>query len=528
MNEVRTISQSKEKNKDSSQNNNSNARPNQMAISRKLKHRLESGVLVTDISSGSFRYVALIKKKDKITVKGYGDLGREELGIASDDPLDLYRAGMASIEGKSNIRARDILVVTSKLDFFIRKLELPLSKKGEIERAARWEIDKQIPIGTDDSYLKIRRDEFKDGIYSLTVGAVPRSQIHYWQFLDKKLIGIVPTPVALIPVGPPAISKDLSYCYVFHDESLLYIGFYNSDGLQYQHQIVAESTETIFGTGDSFLNPSGIVDELANSVEVFYSRFPDERVAGIVLFMSFKEITQLASLIRERIVIDVIPADFPENVEIEKSGYTEIFNSKYIPLLGAARVGNDDFIFLPKTLEDNIKNRIIRKTIYYGLIAGLITLMLLFIFLLTGVNINKSKLGNILTQKSQIKSSIAFKKSREYLIRTNLMSALKNRFEAVNNESSNLYRALANLTPENIYLNDINLVLLSETSRIRVEITGYFDGEISRADTRILDFMDNLKNYGLDQIKLERLGHKLSGYRKTESFKVVGRYMHND
>ena len=288
MNEVRTISQNTEKNSDLSQNKTANTLPIQTAISRKLKRRLESGILVTDISSGSFKYICLVKKKDKITVKDYGDLKREDLGIISDDPLDLYRAGMASIEGKSRIRIRDILVVSSHLDFFIRKLELPLLKKSEIERAAIWEIDKQIPIGVDDSYLRIRRDELKEGICGLTVGAVPRSQINYWQFLDKKLIGIVPTPVALIPVGPPAISKDLSYCYVFNDESLLYIGFYNSDGLQYQHQIVAGSTETIFEAGDSFLNPPRIVDELANSVEVFYSRFPDERVAGIVLFMSFK------------------------------------------------------------------------------------------------------------------------------------------------------------------------------------------------------------------------------------------------
>jgi len=524
-NETRLISREDEL-KNSSMVGNESETQNNITFSGKRSRQLKSGILVTDITSGSFRYVYLIKKKDKITVKDYGDLGREDLGISSDDPFDLYRAGMVSIEGKSRVKIKDILVVSSRLDFFIRKLELPLTKKSDAERATRWEIEKKIPINVDDSYLKIRRDEAGDKISGLTVGAVPRGQINQWQFLDKKLMGVIPTPVTLIPIGPAAISKDLSYCYVFHDDSLLFVGFYNSDGLQYQHPIVAESSEAIFGTDNLLINPSRIVDELANSVEVFYNRFPDKRVAGIVLYMSPEEISHIAPLINENIVIDVIPVDFPENVELDEFLGTERLNCKYFPLLGAARVKNDDFIFLPKTLEDNIKNRIIRKTIYYGLTVGLITLLTLFLFLFAGVNINKSKLKNIIAQKNQIENSIAYKKSRDYLIRTNLMSALKDRFDKVNNQSSELYSALGNLTPENIYLNDFSLK--SNTEPILVEVSGYFDGEISRSDITILNFMDNLRNLGLDQIKLERLNQKLSGNRKTESFRITGRYITND
>jgi hypothetical protein len=487
---------------------------------------MKSSILVTDISAGSFRYVSLIKKKDNITIVDYGDLRREDLGISSDDPFDLYRAGLASIEGKSRTKIQDVLVVSSQLDFFIRKLELPVSKKSEAERATKWEIDKQIPINVDDSYLKIRRDEIGDGISGLTVGAVPRGQINQWQFLDKKLIGVIPTPVTLIPLGPPAISKDLSYCYIFHDDSLLLIGFYNSDGLLYQHPIITESSEDIFESENLIINPSRIVDELANSVEVFYSRFPDKRVAGIVLFMSHEEISHIAPLINENIVIDVIPADFPENVKIDEVLESERLKSKYFPLLGAVKVKNDDFVYLPKTLEDNIKNRIIKKTVYYGLTVGLITLLMLFLFLFASVNINKSKLRSITSQKDQIENSIAYKKSREYLIRTNLMSALRNRFHEVDNRSSELYSALANLTPDNIYLNDF--YLKSKTEPILMEVSGYFDGEISRSDITILNFMDNLKNLGLDQIKMERLSQKLSGNRKTESFRITGRYITND
>jgi hypothetical protein len=106
------------------------------------------------------------------------------------------------------------------------------------------------------------------------------------------------------------------------------------------------------------------------------------------------------------------------------------------------------------------------------------------------------------------------------------MSALRNRFHEVDNRSSELYSALANLTPDNIYLNDF--YLKSKTEPILMEVSGYFDGEISRSDITILNFMDNLKNLGLDQIKMERLSQKLSGNRKTESFRITGRYITND
>ncbi len=526
MDEIQIISQSDEENIEPSPNINSNVFPNKIAISRKLKRRLESGILVTDISSGSFKHIFLVKRKDKITVKHYGNISREDLGIVSEDPFDLYRAGMALFEGKSNIRVRDILVVSSNLDFFIRRLELPLSKKSEIERAARWEIDKKIPIGADDSYIKIRRDELKNGTCKLTVGAVPRRQINYWQFLDQRLIGVIPTPVALIPLGPPALSQDLSYCYIFYCKSLLNIGYYSSNGLQYQHPVVDETAETLFEKSDSNLKRSRIVDELANSMEIFYSRFPDKRVAGIILFMSSGQIAQLAPLISENIVIDVIPADFPENVEVDPSCEETQLDPEYFPLLGAARVESNDFIFLPKTLEDNIKNRAIRKTIYYGLTTGLVTILMLFLFLFAGVNISKSRLKNIVAQKGQIENSIAYKKSRDYLTRTNLMSALKKRFDTAENQSSGFYRALESLTPEKIYLN--NLILKHEAGQFRVEISGYFEGDITRSDTRILDFMENLKFYGVDQIELRRLGKKLTGNGKTESFEITGRYVIDD
>jgi hypothetical protein len=522
MDEIEIVSRNDEESPESSKDVNDIPARHRISISRKLRQSLTSGMVVTDISSGSFRYVYLIKKGGKITVMDFGDFTREDLGLESDDPQDIYRAGLVRVEGNAGVNAGDILVVTSQLDFFIRKLDLPLSKRSEIERAAKWEFGKRIPLEIEDSYLKLRRHRKHDGICSLTAGAVPKNQVDYWHFLEERLIGVVPTTVALVPAGPPAISRDLTYCYIFYDEMRLCIGFYSQGGLLYHHPIIEESSIAVFETGDPFFDRSKIVDELASSMEVFYSRFPDHRVAGIVLFASPEEVSRLAPLINEEIVIDVLPADITEYVKIDESCADRDLGPEYFPLLGAARVVKDDFIFLPKTLEDNIKIRLIRKAIYYGLSAGLLTLLLLIIFLMAGINLNKSRLKNLVDQKTHIETSTAFQKSREYAGRTSSMTALNNMFEINDENISQLYESFATLTPNNIYLN--NLGLVRQGSILKIEISGYFEGKVSEADVAILAFMDNLKNSGISDIRLRRLGQKLSGNIKNESFAIDGRY----
>lgn len=490
------------------------------------KHQFRSGVLVTDISSGTFKYVLLTRKKGTTVVHNYGNLDKKRLGIVSDDPLDLYRAGLVWVDANSVISTRDILVVSSQLDFFIRELELPLSGKADLERAVGWNIDKQIPIQAEDSYIKVRKGESRNGLTDLTVGVVPRGQVNSWQFLDKKLVGVIPTPVSLVPMGPPALSRELSYCYVFRDNSYLCIGFYNSKGLQFQQQVAAGSLESDLEDGEYYFDPDKIVVELANSVEVFYSHFPDERVAGIVLFMSPEEISRIAPVINENIVIDIFPAEKPENLRMADSCDPENIDYSYYPLLGAARIANDDFIFLPKTLEDNIVVRKIRKLTYYGLTAGIATITLLFMFMVAGANIKKARLNNITAQIENIEDSHAYTISREYLHRTNLLTSLEDRLSRTGSLSSDIFTALEYIAPPKIFLN--NVILKSGSPTSDIEISGYYEGDLSESDITILAFMDNLKLSGFREIRLERQGQKLSSNRKIENFEITGKLARNE
>lgn len=493
---------------------------------KRSRLNLKNAVIVTDISHDSFKYICIAQKKEKIELIDYGDLSKDQLKVTSEDPLDLHRAGLAWIEGNSNASIKDILIVSSQLDFFVRRIELPLAKKGEIERAAKWEIDSQIPISADEAYLKIRNDGFEKRFCNLTVGAVPRNQINCWHFLGSKLLGVIPTVVSLVSVGPPAISKDLSYCYVYREVGCLYIGFYNSDGLQYSHAIATSSTEIIYGLDGSSIDYGKIVDELANSIEVFYNRFPKMKVAGIILFLALHEITELVSLIKDSIVIEVLPFDPFENLVFGDSMTWDDDPSKYIPLIGAFKTRESDFRYLPKTLEDNILNRTIRRLVTYCAIGGVLILSTLFLLWMAGLKIRESKLNNALIQKAEIENSEAYRIGRELFARTNHIISLKKLFNYNDSNISNLYIAIGNMTPRNIYLE--NLTLNSGNDPAQLEISGYFKGDRSKGDVAILSLMENLKAYGLENAKLERFGQKLSGRIKTENFRIRGILKENE
>ena len=119
---------------------------------------------------------------------------------------------------------QDVLVVSSDLDFFVRRLRLPRLKKSEIAEAASWEVSKQIPISIEDSYLFIKGGKKQPAKSVITVGAAPRPQIDRWQYIGEQLAGIIPMSVSLVPLGPRAVSADTAYCYVYQTDSEINVG----------------------------------------------------------------------------------------------------------------------------------------------------------------------------------------------------------------------------------------------------------------------------------------------------------------
>jgi hypothetical protein len=89
-------------------------------------------------------------------------------------------------------------------------------------------------------------------------------------------------------------------------------------------------------------------------------------------------------------------------------------------------------------------------------------------------------------------------------------------------ENSRLLKMFSNITPDGIYLENVSAVRRERT--IHLNIGGYYDGDLKRTDIAMMDFMESLGSRGIEQLRLQRLGRKLSGDRKTERFILEGKW----
>ncbi len=478
--------------------------------------------LATIVTSDIFRYALFSRKGDSIDIESFGELTRSDFLLESGDPIDLHRAGLKWIEKNTDLTYSDVLVVSSDIDFFVRRLELPPLKKSEIAEVASWEVNKRIPIAIEDSYLFIKRDKEQVSKSAITVGAVLRSQIDCWQYIGEHLAGVVPTAVSLVSLGPRSPSTDIVYCYVYQTSSEINIGFYNSEGLQYSHSVQTTLAEYEVGIPQSGSRPARIVEELANSIEVLYGHFPDLKVEGIVLLVPPDEVPALWRAITDQVDIKVIPVDPYLRMSEDSQKLWKEAGPGYIPLLGAALIGEGDFRFLPQSIEKRIKKNKINKLVKYVLFFGILVEIIAASLWIDDLMRKRSELVHLQLLKGRMENSDAYLQSVKYQSRARFLTALGDQLASPSDENSRLLKIFSNITPDGIYLENISAVRRERT--LHLNIGGYYDGDLSRTDIALMDFMESLRSRGIEQLRLQRLGRKLSGDRKTESFILEGKW----
>ncbi len=482
----------------------------------------EKHTLVTSATSDVFRYALFSRKGNSIHLESFGELTRSDFSLESNEPLELHRAGLNWIEKNTDLTYSDVMVVSSGIDFFVRKLELPPLKKNEIMEAVSWEVDKQVPISIEDSYLFIKRDKKQVGKSAITVGAVPRPQIDRWQYIGEQLAGVVPTVASLVPLGPRALSTDTAYCYVYRTDSEINIGFYNSEGLQYSHNVPAVLAGYEVGIPQSGARSARIVEELTTSMEVLYGHFPSMKVEGIVLLVPPDEVPELWGAITEQLEIKIIPVDPYLSICQDSQELWKEAGSEFLPLLGAVLTGEGDFRFFPQSVKQRIKEKRINKVLRYVLFFGIFAEIIAASFWIIDISGTRSELARLQTLKEKMENSETYLQSVELQGRARFLTALGDQFSSRNDNYSRLLKIFSNITPNDIYLENVSAV--RREGKIHLHIGGYYDGDLSRTDIAIMSFMESLKSKGIEQLKLQRLGMKLSGNRKIESFVLVGKW----
>lgn len=477
--------------------------------------------LVTQISGQIFRYAFVNRKGSQIEVGSFGEICLKDVGMDSNDPVEIHSAGMSWLAENSDLSYEKMILVYGGLDFFIRRLELPALKKHEILDAVKWEVEKQIPIPVRESYLSFKQNQTPGGFINILAAAVSRRQIDCWHHLGTRLAGIAPVPVCLAGLGPRSRSRSETYCYVYEGDSVIEIGFYNSSGLQYVHSAAAGETGDQQISGETALSRERILEELINSIEVFFGRFPDMTVKGVVLLTGPGNGTALADMISRRVDIQISTFD-PDSILHRESRELSLTDPRYLPILGAALLEKDSFTYIPETLERRIQISKIRKYRNYLLAAGVAFNAVLGSIWIIRSHQASTAVARVEQMRTTMESSEAYVKCLEYKSGIAFLSSLSSELENRSDYHSRFLKILSNITPPGIYLE--NASLSGNAGQLRFKVGGYFDGDLSRSEVALIRFMTGFESYGMTEMKLQRLGRKLSGKRRTENFVLDGRW----
>jgi hypothetical protein len=477
-------------------------------------------VLVTEINDNIFKYAILTRKRDEIIVDSLGRLTAEFLSVDSLDPLDLHKEGVKWLQINSELIFSEVLVVSSNLEFFIRRIKFPAMRKKELYNAIKWETDKLIPIPVSQSYIKIKKDESRDSEVYVTVGAVPRPGVDKWEYLGSTLMGIAPVSAALVSVGPRSESEKSAFCYVYYNEDILNIGFYNAHGLQFSRPIQIRP-DKLFDTGVPGTPIRRIVEELISGIEVFYRNFPDMLIDGLILLIPPSLSKPLGEAIAKRLEINIVDFDLSRYFKYDnKSGPAP--DIEFLPLLGAARMNRNSFMFFPESLRRERKLEKLKRISRMIFLAGISIGIFSGIFWLNEIRIQQVKLGNLKKLRAEAVESDAYRQILDYRNRTAHIASLLNQFESNNNDHSKFLKILSSVTPGAICLE--SSTASRRESSININMAGHYDGDLSLADITIMRFMEALQARGTNGLRLQRLGQKLSGDRKTESFVLDGEF----
>jgi hypothetical protein len=477
--------------------------------------------LVTQIAGQIFRYAFVNRKGSLIEVGSFGEICLKDVGLDSSDPVELHLAGMSWLAENSNLSYEKMILVDGRLDFFVRRLELPALKKHEVLDAVKWEVEKQIPIPVRDSYLSLKQNKTPGGFINIIAAAVPRREIDCWHHLGTLLTGVAPVPVCLAGLGPRSRSREEAYCYVYEADSVIEIGFYNSSGLQYVHSAAAGGTGDHQVSSETGLSRERILEELINSIEVFFGRFPDMTVKGVVLLTGSGNGSALEDMISRRIDIQITTFD-PDSILHTESRELSMTDARFLPLLGAALLERDSFTYIPETLERRIQHSKIRKYRNYLLAAGIAFNTVLGSVWIARSHQASTALDRVEQMRTTMESSDAYAKCLEYKSGIAFLSSLSSELENRSDYHSRFLKILSNITPSSIYLE--NATLSSKGGQLRFKVGGYFDGDLSKSEAALIRFMMGFESYGMTEMKLQRLGRKISGKRRTENFVLDGRW----
>ena len=160
-----------------------------------------------DISDRSLKFVQLKKKKNGLLITSYINKDIPEGIVKGGEIQRIQKLALILKEALKGVRGESLFgneVVCSLPEerVFVRVIQLPKMKKGELARAIKWEVEAHIPMKANEIYLdwQILPDSGKLNNFNILIAAAPQ------ELVDGHLLALKQSGLRSIAFEPESVA----------------------------------------------------------------------------------------------------------------------------------------------------------------------------------------------------------------------------------------------------------------------------------------------------------------------------------
>ncbi|MCP4584287.1 MAG: hypothetical protein GY839_21960 [candidate division Zixibacteria bacterium] len=432
--------------------------------------------------------------------------------------------GLEILSKNINLDKTKILIIIEGAGFFLRRITIPEMKKDSFNEALRWKCAKQIPYPIEEAYLNILDVATSDGQTRVLLAVAKKDQVNRFAFLGDKLLGVVPSPLALSGNFLDQSRQEQTIDILLHwGESEAVIDFINTGRFEFSNsfrfdRITGESPLELLNLAEKIEN------NLKNSLDFYQSVYSGQQANRIrVHGEGWEEIAR-----RITPIVDIeVACDNPFDSLVEDKEALKRFwdNKECKYLLNAGAPGLDTkYLYLPSSVKK------LQKIAKIKSLASLFSAFLIIVVILFGgmfaiEKMNRlEKIETIDNQISQIESSAAFTEARRLENAVAEAAISISHLRPPQKWVAEFMRAISQSVSSGVYFKTLRLSK-SDVGKggIDIRIEGYYNGDLKNADIQLAGLVENLSQYcGFSEDKFERLGERIDGSNKHVGFAITG------
>jgi hypothetical protein len=480
-------------------------------------------ILVLDLTDDYLKYSLYTRRKHSTSWLEAGEI--REVLLHEREHSESIETGLKIIGGEIDLKKTKILIVVDGTGFFLRRLKIPELKGEALNEAIKWTCAKQIPYPIEDACLSVLNTEKVDSLLQVSVAVIKKEALNQYSFLGEKLLGVVPSPLALggnyLKQSHDQNTIDI---LVHWGDSETVIDFIHAGCFEFSNNFKLEKNrnESLSGFSDGIADK--IETNIRNSLDFYYSVYPGQQINQIRLpgDCSPETIERIKSIAQIN-THSLNPFGPLIEDKDELSRFWDTNKSNYTLCAGAVQL-ETKYIYLPSAIIGLLKLLKFKATV--RVVSVILTALLIVLgglYFAERTN-HLRKIESINGHINRMENSTAYLEAVKLENSVNEARTTLSQFKPSGAKAASLLKAISLSISSGVYFNHMNL---SESGvnpgNIELRIEGYYFGELDKADVELARLIENLNKYcGFVENKFERFGERFEGTDKYINFTLTG------